>query len=149
MPVALALLVAIGAIEARASAEQLAAAAGRPRLDSAGVLLTAAGFLASAVVYLALGHFAHDDRTALRAGVAVGALAGLLGGSVRALIISGEATELVARYAVVPDWFVGAALAVFVAVACVVSAIGGAALAWVGRRLSRAARRRPPDGFAR
>jgi hypothetical protein len=136
-------LVAIGTIEARVSAEQLAATAGRPRLETAGVLLTAAGVLASAVVYLVLGHLASDDRAALRVGVAVGALAGLIGGSVRALIISGSVTDLVARYAAVPEWFVVSALAVFVALSCVACAVGGGALAWTGRRVSRAVRSRP------
>ena len=49
----------------------------------------------------------------------------------------------VARYAAVPDWFVALALAVFVGLSCAASVAGGAALAWTGRRLSRAARSRP------
>ena len=134
---------AIGALEARLSAEQLGATAGRPRLESAGVLLTTAGFLASTAVYVALGHFAADDRRALRVGVAVGALAGLLGSALRTVIIGGAVADLVARTAAVPDWFVPAALAVFVAVSCVMSAIGGGALTWSGHRLSRAVRSRP------
>lgn len=148
-PVALVLLVAIGAVEARVSAEQLAATVGRPRLDSAGVLLTAAGLLASTVIYLALGHLAEGDRAALRTGAVAGAIAGLVGGALRATIIAGAVADLVARYAAVPEWFVPSALAVFVALSCAASAVGGGALAWTGRRLSRAARSRPPDGFAR
>jgi hypothetical protein len=138
------LLIAIGAIEARVSAQQLAETVGRPRLESAGVMLTAAGLLASTVVYLVLGHLADDDRAALRAGALTGALAGLMGGTVRALIIDGPLTDLVTRYTSVPDWFVPAALAVFVALSCAGSAVGGAALAWTGHRLSRAVRSRPP-----
>jgi hypothetical protein len=138
------LLVAIGAIEAWVSADQLAATVGRPRLENAGVLLTAAGLLASTVVYLVLGRLAADDRAALRAGAVTGALAGVIGGSLRAIIIGGAVAELVARYAAVPDWFVPGALAVFVALSCVASAVSGGALTWTGRRLSRAARSRPP-----
>jgi hypothetical protein len=141
---AVALLIAIGAVEASVSAEQLAEAVGRPRLEGAGVTLTAVGLLASAVIYLVLGHLAVDDRAALRTGASTGAFAGLIGGTVRALIISGVVADLVARYAAVPDWFVALALGVFVALSCAASVVGGGALAWTGRRLSRALRSRPP-----
>ena len=141
--IAAGLLIAIGAVEASVSAQQLADSSGRPRLDSAGVMLSAAGLLASTVVYLVLGHLAVDGRAALRAGVVTGALAGLVGGTLRALIISAEVTSLVVRYAAVPDWFVPVALAIFVGLSCAASVAGGAALVWTGRRLSRAARSRP------
>jgi hypothetical protein len=141
--VAAGVLIVIGAVEASISAQQLADSVGRPRLDSAGVMLSAAGLLASAVVYLMLGHLAVDDRAALRSGVVTGVSAGLIGGTVRAFIISGAVTTLVARYAVVPELFVPVALAVFVGLSCAASVAGGAALAWTGRRLSRAARSRP------
>ena len=62
--VAVALLVTIGAVEASVSAQQLAEAAGRPRLEAPGVTLTAAGLLGSALVYVVLGHLARDDRAA-------------------------------------------------------------------------------------
>jgi hypothetical protein len=143
-PVAIALLIAIGAVEASVSARQLAESVGRPRLEGAGVTLSAAGLLASTAVYFVLGHLSTDDRTALRTGAVTGALAGLVGGALRALIISGAVGDLVARYAAVPDWFVPAALTVFVGLSCAASAVGGGALAWTGRRLSRAARSRPP-----
>ncbi len=143
-PLAVVLLVAIGAIEASASAQQLAEAVGRPRLEGAGVTLTAAGLFASAAIYLVLGYLAANDRAALRAGAITGVFAGLVGGTVRALIISGAVAVLVARYAAVPDWFVTVALGVFVALSCAASAVGGGALAWTGRRLSRAARSRRP-----
>ena len=144
IPVAMLLLIGIGAAEARVSAQQIAESVGRPRLESAGVMLTAAGLLASTVIYLVLGHLATDDRAALRGGVLTGVLAGLMGGALRALIISGAVAELVARYAAVPDWFITAALGVFVVLSCVASAVGGGAIAWTGRRISRAARSRPP-----
>ena len=144
IPVATALLMAIGAAEARVSAQQIAESVGRPRLESAGVMLTAAGLLGSTVIYLVLGHLATDERGAIRSGVLTGVLAGLVGGAVRALIISGAVAELVARYAAVPDWFMTVALGVFVVLSCVASAVGGGTLAWTGRRISRAARSRPP-----
>ena len=144
MPLATALLIAIGAIEACVSAQQIAESVGRPRLESAGVMLTAAGLLASTVVYLVLGHLATDDRAALRTGVITGVLAGLVGGALRAFIISGAVADLVARYAAVPDWFISVALGIFVLLSCVASAVGGGAIAWTGRRISRAARSRPP-----
>ena len=144
IPLATALLIAIGAIEARVSAQQIAESVGRPRLESAGVMLTAAGLLASTVVYLVLGHLATDDRAALRTGVMTGVLAGLVGGALRAFIISGAVADLVAQYAAVPDWFISVALGIFVLLSCVASAVGGGAIAWTGRRISRAARSRPP-----
>jgi hypothetical protein len=143
-PIATALLIVIGAIEARVSAQQLAESVGRLRLESAGVMLTAAGLLASAVIYLVLGYLAADDRRALRTGVVTGALAGLVGGALRAFIISGAITDLVVRYASVPEWFVPVALAIFVVLSCAGSAMGGGAIAWTGRRINRAARSRPP-----
>jgi hypothetical protein len=144
IPVATALLIVIGAIEARVSAQQIAESVGRPRLESAGVMLTAAGLLASTLIYLVLGHLATDDRAGLRTGVVTGVLAGLGGGAVRAVIISGAVSDLVARYAAVPDWFITVALGIFVVLSCVASAVGGGAIAWTGRRISRAARSRPP-----
>ena len=142
-PIATVVLVAIGAVEASVSAQQLAESVGRPRIESAGVMLTAAGLLASALVYLVLGHLAVDDGAAVRSGLLTGAFAGLIGGTIRAVIISGAVSSMVARYAALPDWFVPSALAVFVGLSCAASVAGGAALAWTGRRLSRAARSRP------
>ena len=144
IPVATALLIVIGVIEARVSAQQIAESVGRPRIESAGVMLTAAGLLASTVVYLVLGHLATNDHAALRTGVITGVLAGLVGGALRALIISGAVADLVARYAAVPDWFITVALGIFVVLSCAASAVGGGAIAWTGRRISRAARSRPP-----
>ncbi len=143
-PVAIVLLIAIGAVEASVSAQQLAESVGRPRLEGAGVTLSAAGLLAGTAVYFVIGHLSADARAALRTGAVTGAIAGLVGGALRALIISGAVRDLVARYAAVPEWFVPAALAVFVGLSCAASAVGGGALAWTGRRLSRAARSRPP-----
>jgi hypothetical protein len=142
--VAVVLLVAAGAIEASVSAEQLSTQNTRPRLEAPGVMLTAGGLLASTLIYLVLGHLTASDAAAIRAGVVTGVLAGLIGGTVRALIISGAVAALVNRYAAVPDWFVPVALGIFVALSCAVSAIGGGAIAWTGRGLSRALRSRRP-----
>jgi hypothetical protein len=144
IPIATALLIAIGAIEARVSAQQISESVGRPRLENAGVMLTAAGLLASTVVYLVLGHLATDDRAAVRTGVITGVLAGLAGGALRAFIISPAVTDLVMRYAAVPDPFMSVALGIFVVLSLVASAVGGGAITWTGRRISRAARSRPP-----
>jgi hypothetical protein len=143
-PLAALLLIGIGAVEASVSAQQLAVSVGRPRLEGAGVTLTAVGLLASAVIYVVLGYLTANDRAALRAGAITGAVAGLVGGAVRAVIISGAVADLVTRYASVPGWFVTLALALFVALSCAASIVGGGALAWTGRRLSRALRSRPP-----
>lgn len=142
--VAILVLIAIGAVESSVSAQQLAESVGRPILEGAGLALTAAGLLASAVIYLLLGHLAASERDAIRTGTITGAVAGGVGGGVRALIISEAVAALVARFAAVPDWFVPAALGVFVVLACAFSAVGGGALAWTGHRLSRAVRSRPP-----
>jgi hypothetical protein len=142
--IAILMLVAIGAVEATVSAQQLAESVGPPHLEGAGLALTAAGLLASTAIYLVLGHLAASDRAALRTGAFTGAFAGLVGGTVRALILSGVVADLILRYAAVPDWFVPAALAMFILLSWLASAVGGGALAWTGRRLSRAARSRPP-----
>jgi len=144
MLVAAVLLVAIGSVEAATSAAQLAAVAGPLRLGGPGVLLSVAGFVASAAVYLALGVVSRDERAAARSGILTGLVAGAIGGALRAWIIREETERLVSRYSVESTFFVGVGLAVFVVLSCAASAVGGGALAWTGRRLSRAARSRPP-----
>jgi hypothetical protein len=135
--VAALLLVAIGTLEGGESARQLDEMVGAPRLGSAGAGLTALGLLASAAVYVALGWWLGDDRAALRIGALAGVLAGVIGGTVRALLIAEPVGNIVARYAAVPNWFVPLALAIFVALSIVASAIGGAAIAFVGVRIRR------------
>ncbi len=135
-------LVVIGALEAGESARQLADAVGSPRLGPAGAGLTALGLIASTAVYLALGWSVGIDRDALRVGALTGVIAGLGGGAIRAWLIADAVTEIVSRYAAVPDWFVPAALAVFVALAAVVSAVGGAAIAFAGVRIRKMGRAR-------
>src|SRR5438093_9915292 len=110
-------LVVIGTLEAGESARQLAEAAGAPRFGPEGAGLTALGLFASTAVYVGLGWWAGEDRAALRLGALTGVAAGLVGGAVRAWLIADAVSEIVARYAAVPDWFVPAALAIFVLLA--------------------------------
>jgi hypothetical protein len=131
------LLVIVGTLEASESARQLSEIAGRPRLQPEGAGLTALGVAASSCVYLALGWWAGADRDAWRLGALTGAVAGLVGGTVRAFLIAGAVGDIVDRYAAVPEWFVPAVLVVFVALAVLVSAVGGAVLAFAGVRIRR------------
>ncbi len=140
---AVALLVAIGSVEARESARQLAELTSFTRIQPAGAGLSALGIAASALVYIVLGWWLRDDRPALRLGLAVGVAAGLIGGSIRALLIADVVRDAIARYADVPNWFVLMVLIVFVALSVLASAAGGAALAFAGVRLSRSSRNRP------
>jgi hypothetical protein len=140
---AVVLLVAIGTVEARESARQLAELTSFTHLEPAGAGLSALGIAASALVYLALGWWLHDDQRALRLGLAVGIAAGLIGGSIRAWLISDAVRDAITRYADVPEWFVTIVLVVFVALSVAASAAGGAALAFAGVRLSRSSRSRP------
>ena len=140
---AVALLVAIGSVEARESARQLAELTSFTRIQPAGAGLSALGIAASALLYIVLGWWLRDDRHALRLGLAVGVTAGLIGGSIRAWLIADAVREAIARYAEVPDWFVLMVLIVFVALSVLVSAAGGAALAFAGVRLSPSSRNRP------
>ena len=128
---------AIGAFEAGESSRQLGELIGAPRLGAASPGLTAVGLLASSMVFLALGWWLREDRAALRLGAATGAAAGLVGGTVRAWLIAEPVRDIVARYAAVPEWFLPIALALFVALSAVVSAIGGAAIAFIGVRVRR------------
>src|SRR5207244_11219608 len=96
-------LVLIGAVEAAASARQLAAQAGRgrPTLSGEGAALTLAGLALSVAVYLvlgrAVGRSGGPERAAVAEGVASGILAGAVGGSLRALAVSDYLGEQVGR----------------------------------------------------
>ena len=142
--IATTLLVLIGVLEARESAREIADLTGALRLTASGAGLTSLGLAASVVVYLLLGWRARDDGRALRVGAIVGVAAGLIGGTLRAVIIRDALTDAVGRYVAVPEWFVPVALAAFVVFSAIVSAIGGAAVAFAGARISRSARSRPP-----
>jgi hypothetical protein len=140
---AVVLLVVVGTVEARESARQLAELTSFAHIQPAGAGLSALGIGASAAVYLALGRWLRDDRRALRTGLAVGVAAGLIGGGIRAWLIADAVRDAITRYADVPEWFVIVVLVVFVALAVLVSAAGGAAIAFAGAILSRSSRNRP------
>jgi hypothetical protein len=137
------LLVVIGTFEALESARQLAQVTSFTRLQPAGAGLTALGLVASAAVYLGLGWWRPADAAALRLGASVGLAAGLVGGGIRALLIADIVREAVSRYVTAAEWLVPAVLVVFVILSVAASVIGGAAIAFVGARLSRASRSRP------
>ena len=142
--VASAALVLIGTLEAMESARQIEETTGPLRLRPGGVGLTALGLVASAAVYLGVGWLARSEHVAVRAGLLVGGIAGLTGGVIRATLIAPAVSDIVARYAVVPEWFLVVVMGVFVAGCVAVSLVAGAALAFVGSRFSRGGRSRPP-----
>jgi hypothetical protein len=143
LPLASLALVVIGTLEASESARQLSEVATRPVLRPEGVGLSALGFAASALVYLALGWWCAEDRAALRLGATTGVIAGLIGGAIRATLIADPVRTIVERYAALPEWFIPAVLVVFVVVQVIASAVGGATLAFAGVRLARVGRTRP------
>src|SRR6185312_2055109 len=113
-------------------ARQIEETTGPLRLRPGGVGLTALGLVASAAVYLALGWLARSERDAMRTGLLVGGIAGVVGGVIRATLIAPAVSDIVARYAVVPDWFLVVVMGVFVVGCFVVSVAAGAVLALVG-----------------
>ena len=139
MFLAVAALVAIGAAESAASAEQLAdlPGRGRPALAPGAAALTLFGFILSVAVYAALGWFvarlALDEGLALRTGAVVGLVAGFLGGTVRALFVRDYLSETVSRFGL-PDEFTTWSLAVFVLLSILVSAAAGGAITWLSFR---------------
>lgn len=140
MGLAIAALIVIGVFEAGESVRQITEVTGKLQLTPAGARASAIGLAASAAVYLALGWSLARDRDAVRAGALVGLAAGLLGGGLRSILILVVVEDAVRRYAAVPEWFVPAALAVFVLLSVAVSVGGGAALTFFGVRLEHAIR---------
>ena len=140
---AAAILVLIGTFEALESSRQLAELTTFTRIQPAGAGLSALGLAASALIYLALGWWLHTDSPAIRLGAIVGTAAGLIGGSIRAWLIADPVRDAISRYADVPEWFVMAVLVVFVTLAVLVSAAGGAAMAFLGVIASRSWPNRP------
>jgi hypothetical protein len=143
-------LVAIGTTEAVISNDQLSQVPGRarPALSTGGAVLTVIGVALSVAVYLALGALLARDgprETAVLAiGMAVGAAAGLIGGTIRAYLIRDYLAEVLAGYGL-PDLLV-VTLAVFVALSMTVSVAAGASLTWLGFRGDRRRRMpRPPS----
>lgn len=149
-PVALAVLalVAIGTAESLESARQLAGLAGRgrPVLAPSGTLLTLAGFGLSTIVFIALGvalaRAGSLQPAAIRQGAIAGLVAGLLGGTIRALAVSDYLGATIRGFGL-PVMFLAISLAVFVVVAVIATGAAGAALTWLGFRLGRLRPRRP------
>jgi uncharacterized protein (UPF0264 family) len=141
---AAAALILIGTLEAMESARQIAETSGPLRLRPGGVGLTALGLVASSAIYVGVGWLALSERDAVRAGLLTGGIAGVIGGIIRATIVAPAVSDIVARYAVVPEWFLSLVMGVFVAGCIAASVIAGAALAFAGSRFSRGGRSRPP-----
>jgi hypothetical protein len=137
-------LVGIGTVEALISNEQLAQLPGRapPALSAGGSALTVIGIALSAVVYAALGVLlardGADESRVLPIGMGVGAAAGLVGGTIRAYLVSDYLSAVLAGYGLADLLVV--ALGVFVALSVLVSVAAGASLTWLS---FRGARRRP------
>jgi hypothetical protein len=137
-------LVAIGTTEAWSSNDQLSQLPGRarPALSGSGAALTVVGIALSAAVYGALGLFLARDgarwSAALGIGMAVGAAAGLIGGTIRAYLIRDYLGDVLAEYGLADLLLL--TLGVFVALSMVVSVAAGAGLTSAG---FRSARRRP------
>ena len=141
---ALVALVAVGTAEAWVSNDQLSQlpGRGRPALSGGGALLTIVGIALSAAVYAALGLIlgrnGASGNAALGIGMAVGAAAGLIGGTIRAYLVRDYLGEVLAGYGLAELLIV--TLALFVALSVVVSGAAGASLTWLGFRSGR----RPP-----
>jgi hypothetical protein len=142
LAIAIAALVAIGTAESSISVEQLSELPGRarPPLGLGGIGLTAASILASAIVFVGLGIFLartrDDEGRAVRVGLIAGVFAGLVGGSIRALLVRDYLDDVVLRFGLPLD-FASWSLVVFVAVSVLVTAVSGAALTWLGFRSGR------------
>ena len=136
-------LIVIGTLEAAESARQIAEITNLSRIRPNGAGLSALGLAASAAIYVGLGWWLRDDRAAPRIGGLVGLVAGVVGGSLRAMLIADAVREAIARNAVVPDSFVAAVLIAFVAVSALVTIAGGATLTFAGSRLGSARRAGP------
>jgi hypothetical protein len=139
--IAIVALVAVGTAEALISNDQLSQLPGRarPALSAGGAVLTVIGILLSAAVYTVLGALLARDcareRAVLGIGMAVGAAAGLIGGTIRAYLIRGYLGEVLAGYGLAGLLVV--TLAVFVAISVAVSVAAGASLTWLGFRGGR------------
>jgi hypothetical protein len=145
---ALVALVAIGSAESVESARELAAlpGRGRPTLGGGGAALTLAGLLLSIGVYAALGWaiatWTARESVAVRTGAVVGVGAGLIGGTIRAFAVSDYLDATVRAYGLPVD-LATIALAIFVALAMIASALGGAGLTWLSFRSARKRSPRP------
>ena len=139
--VAVVALVAIGTAEALISNDQLSQlpGRGRPALSAGGASLTVVGIVLSIAIYAALGVFLARDGVrangVLGIGTAVGAAAGLIGGTIRAYLIRDYLSDALAGYGLADLLIV--TLAVFVFLSVAVSVAAGASLTWLGFRGGR------------
>ncbi len=146
--VAVVALVGIGTADAFVSNDQISQLPGRtrPALSAGGTALTVLGIALSAIVYAALGLWLARDgvreRAVLGIGMAVGAAAGLIGGTVRAYLIRDYLGGVLADYGLADLLLV--TLAVFVALSVAVSVAAGASLTWLGFRGGRRRPTQPP-----
>jgi hypothetical protein len=141
---ALTALVVIGTAEALISNDQLSQLPGRarPALSAGGAAVSVIGIGFSLAVYVSLGvvmaRFRARDAAVLATGMAVGAVAGLIGGAIRAYLIRDYLGEVLEGYGL--GSLVILTLLMFVALSIAVSLTAGAGATWLG---FRAARRRP------
>ncbi len=143
-------LVGIGTAEALVSNDQLAQlpGRGRPALSGGGAALNLIGIGLSIAVYAALGvllaRAGAREGAVLPIGMAVGAAAGLIGGAIRAYLISDYLNGVLAGYGLAD--LLGVTLAVFVALSLLVSVAAGASLTWLSfRSFRRRPTPRPPS----
>jgi small basic protein len=143
-------LVTIGTAEALVSNAQLAElpGRGRPPLSGGGAALTLAGIALSVAAYAVLGvvlaRGGAPESSVLPTGMAVGAAAGLIGGTIRAYLIRDYLGNVLASFGLGDLLLV--TLAVFVALSVGVSFAAGAALTWLSfRGWRRRPRSRPPS----
>lgn len=139
--VAVVALVAIGTAEALISNDQLSQlpGRGRPAFSAGGASLTVIGIVLSIAVYAALGLWLARDgaraNAVLGMGMAVGAGAGLFGGTIRAYLIRDYLGDVLAGYGLANLLVV--TLAVFVVLSVAVSVAAGASLTCLGFRGGR------------
>jgi len=143
-------LVGVGTVEALVSSDQLAQlpGRGRPALSGGGAALTLIGIGLSIAIYGALGvllaRAGAREGAVLPIGMAVGAGAGLIGGAIRAYLISDYLNGVLAGYGLAD--LLGVTLAVFIALSLLVSVAAGASLTWLSfRGFRRRPTPRPPS----
>jgi hypothetical protein len=142
-------LIAIGTTDAWISNEQLAElpSRGRPAFSAGGAALTVVGIALSALVFATLGlvlaRTEITESAAVVTGAAVGAGAGLIGGAIRAYLVSDYLRGVLVGFGL--GELLTVTLAIFVGLAVAVSVVAGASLTWLGFRAARRLPRpRPP-----
>jgi hypothetical protein len=138
---ALVALVVIGTAEAAISSGQLAELPGRarPAITGAGTTLTVVGAALSALVYAALGWLLGrsglSGRSAIWTAAVVAFGAGLIGGGIRAYLVSDYLDGVLAGFGM--QTLLVLVLGIFVSASVIVSVAAGSAIAWLSFRRSR------------